>query len=146
MIINTKNLTKARKLINKAKSDKKRVIVQAQDIDFNRKILENKNTEILILNHKLGKDQLKQRNSGLNHILCKIAKKNNITLAIDLNELNIKDKKTKAEILSRIIQNIKLIKKYKNNLVVINKIGDIHNIKSLFLILGLPTNMIKKAV
>jgi len=146
-LINTTSISQARKLIDKLSKENKKVIVQAQDIDFNRKILENKKTNLLILNHKIRRDRLKQRNSGLNQVLCKIAKKSNITLAINLNEiLEEKNKKLRAEILSRIIQNINLIKKYKNKLIIINKNQDIQEIKSLFLTLGLPTNIIKEAI
>ncbi|MEK6820483.1 MAG: hypothetical protein AABX71_02110, partial [Nanoarchaeota archaeon] len=88
-------------------------IVQGKDISFNRKVLESKKTRMLILSHTDKKDKLKQRDSGLNQVLCKIARENNIILAIDINELKIEDKKTKEQILSRIMQNIKLIKKFK---------------------------------
>ena len=62
-------------------------IVQGKDIGFNRIILENKKVDMLILSHTNKKDKLKQRDSGLNHVLCNLAKQNNILLAIDLNEL-----------------------------------------------------------
>lgn len=140
-MINTTNLKEAQKLIEKYKKEGKEVTVKAQDIDFNREILENKKVNMLVLNHKLGKDKLKERNSGLNHILCKIARENNITLAVNLEELNTENKKEKAEILARIIQNIKLIKKYKNKLKILNSQDD-YNTKSLLLILGMPTDMI----
>src|SRR3989344_8293131 len=100
---------------------KQNKIVQGKDISFNRKQLENKATGLLVLSHKDKKDKLKQRDSGLNHVLAKIAKDNSITLATDLQELTEeKDKKNKATILSRIIQNIKLIKKYKNKFKLLN--------------------------
>ena len=120
-------------------------IVQGDSISFNRKVLERKQAEILILNHKHGKDRLKQRDSGLNHILCRIAKENNITLAIDLNELVKEgDKKTKAEILGRIIQNIKLIKKYKNRFKLVNYRNK-EQAFSFLITLGMPTNQAKEA-
>ncbi|MBU1136480.1 MAG: hypothetical protein ABIG37_00575 [Nanoarchaeota archaeon] len=121
----------------------KEKIIQGKDISFNRLVLENKKPNVLVLSHENKKDRLKQRDSGLNQVLCKIAKANNTTFAIDFNEIKQeKDKKTKAEILSRIIQNIKLIKKYKNKFKLIN-CKDKHNAKSFLINLGLPTSMIK---
>jgi len=134
------NLTEVLKALNKAKEKQ---IVQGKSIDFNRKILEHKKTYALILNHKAEKDSLYERNSGLNHILCDIAKKNNITFILDLREISGNNKQ-KAEIIGRIIQNIKLIKKSKNKLKIIgmNK----HEAASVLLVLGLPTDMVKTAV
>jgi RNase P/RNase MRP subunit p30 len=122
----------------------KKSIVKGRDIAFNRKALENKKTSMLILSHKGTRDRLKQRDSGLNQVLCKIAKENDVTLAFDLDELR-GDKKQKAKLLSRMLQNIKLIKKYKNKFLLINY----KNKKQAFsflISLGLPTDMAKKAL
>ena len=97
--ISGKNTEEARKLIEKKSKNKEKVIVQGKDIEFNRKILENKKVNMLILNHKIGKDKLKERDSGLNQVLCKIARNNNITLAIDFSEIRTDSKKEKAKIL-----------------------------------------------
>ena len=140
-MITTSNLEQVRKEIDKKLRAKEQVIVQGRDIEFNRKILEIKKVNILVLNHKIGKDKLKERDSGLNQVLCKIAKENSITLAIDFNELKEIDKKTRAKIMSRIIQNIKLIKKYKNKLIVINKPEDKLSLSALFRVLGADTKM-----
>lgn len=121
-------------------------IVKGKDISFNRKALENKNTEMLILQHKAGKDKLKQRDSGLNQVLCKLARNNNIILAINLKELaEEKDKKEKAIILSRMLQNIRLVKKYKNKFKLLNYKNK-QQAFSFLLSLGLPTDMAKKGL
>jgi len=123
-------------------------IIQGKDISYNRIMLENKKTKSLILNHKIGKDTFKQRDSGLNHVLCKIARDNNITFLIDMDELNQekqKDKKERAKILSRIIQNIKLIRKFKNKLKIINS-KDKYSAFSFLITLGLPNNQAKEAI
>jgi len=134
------NLKEIIKALNKAKTKQ---TVLGSTIENNRKILEHKNTGELILNHKKGKLMLYQQDSGLNHILCKIAKQSGITITIDLRDIQ-GDKKEKAVILARIIQNIKLIKKFKNKLKIIgmNK----HEAQAFLLTLGLPTDMIKKAL
>jgi len=140
------DIKETRKKIDEQARKGKKVVVKGRDISFNRLILENKKVRMLILSHINKKDKLKQRDSGLNEVLCKIAKQNNITLAIDLDELKKeKDKKTKAEILSRILQNIKLIKKYKNDFKILNYKNK-NQAFSFLLTLGLPTNLSKKAV
>jgi len=136
-----KNTEEARKLIEKASKNKEKVIVLGRDIEFNRKILENKRVNILILNHKIGKDKLKERDAGLNQVLCKIARDNSITLAIDFNEIISSEKKERAKILGRIKQNIKLIKKYKNKLMLINSPEDKLSLSALFRILGADTKL-----
>ncbi len=138
MISGTK--TEILKALNKAKT--KQAVIGGS-IDLNRKILEHKKTSELILNHKKGKPMLYQQDSGLNHILCKIAKQNNITIIIDLKDIS-GNKKDKAEILAKIRQNLKLIKKYKNKLKITGMPK--HEAASLLLVLGLPTDMIKKAL
>ena len=127
-------------------NEKEGKTIIGKDIAFNRKVLESKETKILILQHKPKKEGLKQRESGLNQVLCKIAKDNNKTLAFDLNELKKeKDKKTKAEILSRMLQNIKLTKKFKNKFKLLHYKNK-QQAFSFLLTLGLPTNIARKAV
>lgn len=125
------------------KSREKRV-VQGKNIEFNRKILESKKVKMLILSHKDKRDRLKERNSGLNQVLCKLARENNITLAIDFNELREEEKKERAKILARIIQNIKLIKKFRNKLIIINRPEDKQSLQALLRILGANTKLAKE--
>lgn len=145
-MINTQNLNEARKQIQKLKKQKNSVIVQAQDDEFNRKILENKNVNMIInLEMHNKKDKLKQRDSGLNEVLAKLAKQNNIKIGLDISELkNIKDKE-KAKILARIMQNIKLCKRTGAELTIIGKY-DKKNAFSFLITLGASTEMAKKAV
>ena len=116
--------------------------------DLNRKLIENKNTKALILDHHSNKkDSLYERDSGLNHILCKLAKQKNVSFIIDLHELDISDLKTKAEILGRIIQNIRLFRKFGNDFKAIApKNSSQKDFASLLIVLGVPTNMLKKAL
>ena len=123
-IINTTSLPQARKQIQKIKKDnpKQEIIIQAQDDAFNRKILENKDIDILLSPESHNrKDYMKQRDSGLNEIHCKLAKKNNIKIAIELKEITKLSPKQKAIILSRIKQNITLCKKTKTQIIILDK-------------------------
>lgn len=119
MIISTPNLNEARKQIQLAKKNNEKIIVKAQDEDFNTKILEIPGVNILLspeIHNR--KDYLKQRDSGLNEHLCKLAKKNNIKIAIDFENLTKLSKKDKGIIISRIIQNISLCKRTKTNIIL----------------------------
>ncbi len=128
------------------KKQKNKEIIQGKDIEFNRKALENKKTKMLILNHENKKDRLYERDSGLNHILCQIAKNHKTILAFNLNEIRKqKDKKQKAKILSRMIQNIKLIKKFDNKFRLLNYKSK-QQAFSFLNSLGLPTKKARDAV
>ncbi|MDP3027285.1 MAG: hypothetical protein Q8N63_06250 [Nanoarchaeota archaeon] len=148
MEINTSNLAEARKQIQKLKKENKEVIVRAQEPEFNRKILEIKEVDILLspeIHNR--KDKLKERDSGLNEILCKIAAKNNIKIGIDIEEIKKTQGKEKAIILARIIQNIMLCKKTKAELKLMNcKEKDKRGTFSLLLTLGASTSQAKNAI
>ncbi len=121
MIINTPNLNEIKSQIQKLKkvNPDETIIIKAGDEEFNRKVLEIKGVNIL-LSPELHEahDKLKQRDSGLNEFLCKLAAKNNITIAIDIQSLQKQDKKQKAKTLARIIQNIKLCKRTKTKIIL----------------------------
>ncbi|MCX6748885.1 MAG: hypothetical protein NT076_04740 [Candidatus Pacearchaeota archaeon] len=120
--------------------------IQGSSIEENRKLIEKNKNIILVLSHTDKKDKLKQRDSGLNQVLCSLAKQRNIVLAIDLEELlKEKDRKEKAKILSRILQNLRLIKKFKNQFKLLNPRNKSQAF-SLLISLGFPTNLAKEAI
>ena len=108
-----KNSKDLRNDINKAKSP---VIVLGGDDKVNRAALENKKVDILLspeLNDR--KDNFHYRKSGLNQVLCKLAKKNDIAIGFDF-ALLLKSKE-RAKILGRMFFNYKLCKKYKIKMI-----------------------------
>lgn len=140
-IINSENLQEVRKQIERLAKEKKEIIIQGRDIEFNRKILEIKKVNMLILQHKQGRDKLKQRDSGLNEVLCEIARKNNITLAIDFSELLESEGKIRGKIIGRLIQNLKLMKKTGNKIEILNKPEDKKSLQAFLLVLGVDTKL-----
>ncbi len=148
LLIKENNFNKARDKIKKAKKENFKIIFNSLDDDLNRKILEKENIDILLLTQFERKDFQKQRNSGFNHVLAKIAKKNNVIIGINLDEIIDSKKYIKSEIIARVKQNIKLCNKnnLKMNFILINKKNkrDIYDLKSLGLVLGMPTKMIKE--
>lgn len=98
----------------KNSKEKKQIAINAQDEMFNRRAIETIKFDYLVSpEFNNGKDSLKQRSSGLNHTLTKIASERKIVILINLNELNKQNKKDKAILIARIIQNIKLCRKSK---------------------------------
>jgi RNase P/RNase MRP subunit p30 len=143
-IIREKDFEKARKEIKKNKGEK--IIFSSNNDELNRKILEKEDIDILLLNQSQRKDKLKQRDSGLNQVLAKIAKKRDIAIGINLDEvLSTKVSGTKAKILARISQNIKLCNKNKVRMKFIVEKNDrnLYDLKSLGLVLGMSTQTIK---
>jgi RNase P/RNase MRP subunit p30 len=129
--------TNFNKLKLQAKQAKSPIIFTSNDDDLNRKVLEKLKVDILLINQKNRKDFQKQRNSGFNHVLAKIAKKNNIQIGINLDEIK------NPEILARIEQNIKICNKNKIQMQFIGKKRNLQDLKSLGLVLGMPTWMTK---
>jgi ribonuclease P/MRP protein subunit RPP1 len=148
ILIKENSFEKARKLIKEAQKKGKKIIFTSNDDDLNRKIIEKEKIDILLLTLSERKDRQKQRDSGFNHVLAKIAQKNDIVLGINTDEITESNLKQKAEILSRIKQNIKICKKNKVEMRFISlkekEEKNSYNLKSLGLILGMPTSMIKK--
>jgi RNase P/RNase MRP subunit p30 len=93
----------------------------------NRIALENKRV-FALLNPEYGreKDYLDSRDSGLNQVLCKIARDFNkkILISIDL----LRDEKN----LGRVLQNFKLCKKFGNEIQIVNFVSDVSEMKRSF--------------
>ncbi|MFH1327031.1 MAG: RNase P subunit p30 family protein [archaeon] len=140
ILIKETNFEKARKKIRESKAQ---IIFSSDDDELNRKILEKEKINILLLNQKNRKDFSKQRNSGLNQVMAKIAKKNNIAIGINLDEILNSKPKEKSDILGRIRQNIKLCNKSKLEMIFIGRKKSPYDLKALGLVLGMPTFMIK---
>ncbi len=143
IIISEPTFEKARKQILENKD--KKIVFTSDDDELNRKIIEKIPVNILLINQAGRKDFQKQRNSGFNQILAKIAKKNNITLGINLDEIIESKEKTKAQILARVQQNIKLCNKNKLQMAFVSKKykRNLYDLKALGSVLGMPTLMIK---
>jgi RNase P/RNase MRP subunit p30 len=127
-MINTPNIEKAKKQI---KSSKPPIIVNAQTLEFNRKILEYSKIQILLA-----------LTTPLNHIQAKIATKNNIAIGLDLQELRKLEKKQKAKRLETIKQNIKILRKAKTKIRLLNQ-KDFKNAQAFLITLGASSQQTK---
>ena len=142
-IIKENTFEKARKLIKEAQD--KIIIFSSNDDELNRKILEKLQIHILLINLSGKKDFQKQRDSGFNQVLAKIAKEKNVAIGINFDEIIQSSEKPK--ILARLKQNISLCNKNKLKMKFIIQNSenrrDIYVLKSLGAVLGMPTWMVR---
>lgn len=93
------------------------ILVQGGDDTFNRLTVTSKYVDILLDPHLgMRKDFMHQRNSGLNHILCALAKEHNVAIGFSFSA--ILESKQRAKDFGRIMQNIRLCRKYKIPMVI----------------------------
>jgi ribonuclease P/MRP protein subunit RPP1 len=148
IILKEENFSRLKEQIKKIKSQKKIIIFTSEDEHHSRKVLEKLPIDILLINQANRKDYSKQRNSGFNQVLAKEAKKNNIAIGINLEEIIENSGIKKAEILARIKQNIEIAKKKKllMHFVLISKKykKNSFELKTLGLFLGMTTEMTKQ--
>lgn len=142
-MIDSSDLNKVKTLIKKENSP---IIVKAQSIEFNRKILEYGKFDILLsIELTSNKNSLRSIDSGFNEVLGKIASKNKIALGIDLQEIKSLDKKEKGNILSKIAQNIMLCRKTKTKIAILNYKNKMTAL-SFLLSLGASSKQAKEAL
>ena len=134
-IINPKNL-------NKATKQSKLLVAKSSDKD--RFFIESKKIRIIYGFEEVHKkDYLHQRISGLNHILCDLANKNNVAIGFAYSPLFSKNSQLISLIMGRMMQNIALCQKYKVKIVIGSFSGNpyeiraMHDIASLFKTLGM---------
>jgi len=139
----------ARSIISSSqnKKSKKKIALQGNDDAFNRRAIETLKINYLVSPEKFaGKDTLKQRDSGLNHVTAKEAAKKNITILIDFEDVaGIKDKKEKALRLAKIIQNIKICRRAKCKIKIWGN-EDKKSVESFGFSLGMSSQQVKEVL
>lgn len=105
------------KQLQKAKQAADIILIESSEND--RKLLENTDKlTIFNLEQTRKKDFMHQRASGLNHVMAKLAYRNDISIAFNFNSILNSEKKQRAELIGRISQNIKLCRKYKTKTII----------------------------
>lgn len=109
----------ARRIIDSLKGKNKIIAVLGRDNLFNRRAIEKLKIDYLVSPERgLKKDSLKQKDSGINHVLAKEACKKNISIVIDMGDLYNLEDFEKIKRIGRMIQNIKICRKYKCNIKI----------------------------
>jgi RNase P/RNase MRP subunit p30 len=126
-LIKTDNLDKLRRFIDKASNYFDKVLVLGTSNLVNRCVLEHKKTFALLNpEYNREKDYDNYRNSGLNQVLCKIARENGKFIFISIDELK------NPISLGRVIQNFRLCKKFKTRIHLVNFCNNVNEMKSAF--------------
>jgi ribonuclease P/MRP protein subunit RPP1 len=87
------------------------LLVHGGDLRVNRAAVETK--EVDILTHP----EHGRYDCGMNHVMAKLAKRNNVAIEINFREILISDKKTRSRILANMRDNVALAKKYKMSII-----------------------------
>lgn len=126
---------------------KKLGILEVKDYNDKRKLIENNSLNILLNPHLVtNKDSLHFRNSGMDQIICSLMNKNGIAMAFTLDKIN-----NHVEI-GRIMQNIRLCRKYKVKMLFFTFSDNIYGLRAkldiiAFLqVLGMTPNEAKEAL
>lgn len=145
------------------------VIVSANQIDYAKKIsdfvilkgndnpsmmrkaVENIKPDLIFSLENSEKDDfIYQRNSGLNQVMCNFSKKNEVMIGFSIYSILNTTKKNK--IIGRIMQNIKLCRKFKNRIMLGSfanepyEMSSPHDLQALGIILGMHPTESKNAL
>jgi len=117
ILIITKSLELFRRMVDKASNYFSIVLVLGTSDVINRAALEHKKVHALV-SPEYGReyDYTNYRNSGLNQVLCKIAKDNGKKIILSFNDILKKKNEERAMLIGRIMQNITLCRKYKTEI------------------------------
>ena len=107
-------------------------LVVVKDSNKNRKVLESKGIDVLfdLENHKR-KDFIHHRNSGLNQVLCNLANKNKIIIGFNFNSVLKSEPVQCSTILGRMMQNVRLCRKYKIDMITASFATSPYEMRSL---------------
>ncbi len=88
------------------------LLARGGDLKMNRRVVET--IEVDVLTHP----GYERYDCGLNHVMSKLAKENDIAIEINFREILISDKKSRSIVLSNMRDIIRLAKKYKFKLIL----------------------------
>lgn len=100
-----------KKLVN-IRRDYDILLVRGTNLDLNRKAVQTK--EVDILTHP----EYNRKDSGLNHVMAKLAAKHKVAIEINFREILLSSKNTRSHIMHHIQNNVKLCKKYKTPIII----------------------------
>lgn len=143
-IVNQKNL-------NKAFKESKFLVMKSSDKD--RFFIESKKIKLIYgFEETKKRDYLHQRASGLNHVVCELAKKNDVVIGFSYSLLLNENESHASLLMGRMMQNIKLCQKYKVK-TIIGSFSDKpyhlrapHDLMSLFSMLGMSSKNIRDSM
>jgi len=140
-----RNMKELRRLTNFRKSFDI-LLVKGGDLDLNREAVEN--PEVDILTHP----EYGRYDSGLNHVLAKLASKNTVAIEVNFRGILFASRYIRSKILKNIKQNIMLVKKYNTPLILCSgafshfEMRDYYSMVSMAVQLGLDLKAAKDSI
>jgi ribonuclease P/MRP protein subunit RPP1 len=122
------------------------LLARGGNLQLNRVACET--PEVDILTHP----EFGRSDSGLNHVLAKLAAKNNVAIEINFREILVSSKATRSRILSHISRNVMLAKKFKAPIILCSgaishfEMRDAYSLISMATQLGLELKEAKDAI
>lgn len=134
------------------KLNKKELII-VEGSKLNREVIESGKVDILANAEKnTGRDAIHQRNSGLNHVMCKIAEKKDVAIGFSFSSILNARGEDRWKLMGKIRQNIRLCRKYKTRMVFCSfaedkwEMRNAEDMKAFARVLGMTASEAKKAV
>ncbi len=122
------------------------LLVKGHDLNLNRKAVQTK--EVDILTHP----EFDRKDSGLDHVMAKLAAKNNVAIEVNFREILQSSKNTRSHIIHNITENVRLCEKFKAPLIISSgavshwQLKDPKILMSMGVLVGLDLNKAKKAL
>lgn len=147
ILVDTKgNEKEARRIVDSLRGKKVVIGIVGYNDAFNRRIVETIKINFLINPERIVKDKrdnLKQRDSGLNHVVAKEAAKKNIAIVIDFDYIKSLSKKDATIVTSRIIQNIKICRRAKCSIKIMSESEDKKGLEAFCFSIGMSSQQVK---
>lgn len=89
------------------------------DVSKDRNLIESKRAEMIFeFEQDKRKDTMHFRNSGINQVIAKLMKEKNAAYGLSFSQVLNAGKEQRARLIGRIMQNIRLCKKYKVKIII----------------------------
>ena len=122
--IETSHTDQIQKLARKARKDVEIILVHGGNIEVNRIACET--PEIDVLAHP----ELGRNDGGIDMIMAKLAKKNHVAIEFNMRNVLISNRKSRADVFSSMLENAKLVRKYKPPFVLTSGAVDPYDLRS----------------
>ncbi|WP_456418780.1 ribonuclease P protein component 3 [Methanocaldococcus infernus] len=124
--IRAEKVKELRKKIRKFRKKCHIVMVEGGNLKINREAVERHEVDIL------STPELNRKDSGINHVLARLASEHRVAIEINFNELLHKDGYERARTINFFRRNLMLAKKYKAPVVICSDAKNIYEVKSLY--------------
>lgn len=137
---------KIRKTAKELRKKMELIVVSGGDLEANRRALET--PEVDILSHP----SLGRNDPGLDHVMAKLGKRNDVAIEFNFNEILYAYKKRRSQILQNLLKAAKLVKKYNAPFTISSGAKGPWDLRSpseliaLGRVLGLPNPEIKHSL